>query len=56
MGLRYLCFEEFKGQNPSWVWWLMLVIPVVERQRQEGLRFKVSFGFIANCRAAWATC
>lgn len=48
--------RNLKDKNPSWVWWFMLVIPVLERQRQEDMRFKVSFGFIANCRTAWATC
>jgi hypothetical protein len=33
----------------------MLVIPVLGRQRQEDMRFKVSFDFIANFRIARAT-
>lgn len=48
MSLSDLGFEEFKGRDPRWVWWSVLVISVVGRQRQEDVEFKVSIGFIAK--------
>jgi hypothetical protein len=43
--------KEINGQ----VWWVTLVIPVLQKLRQEGSEFEDTLGYIASSRSAWAT-